>query len=87
MTVSAQRSSCAKQIFVRCLEALTELQHAWPMALRWEEALRKLAAPINNSPSQTIENPSQMLKVCSSKHIFLFSMVKEALVDKYLGEV
>jgi hypothetical protein len=38
----------AEIIFHRCLEALTELQHAWPLALRWHEALQKAGASSND---------------------------------------
>ena len=44
-------SQSAKLIYQRCLEALTDLQHAWPMALRWHEALRKAAVQSEEPPS------------------------------------
>ncbi|KAH7409581.1 hypothetical protein BKA64DRAFT_571596 [Cadophora sp. MPI-SDFR-AT-0126] len=44
-------SQSAKLIYQRCLDALTELQHAWPMALRWQEALCKAAVQNEEPPS------------------------------------
>lgn len=35
----------AGQMAVRCLEILSELQHAWPTAMRWQQGLRQVATP------------------------------------------
>ncbi|KAG4433496.1 hypothetical protein IFR05_011034 [Cadophora sp. M221] len=57
-------SQSAKLIYQRCLDALTDLQHAWPMALRWHEALRKAAVQNEEPPSvpiSSIKFPEQLL--------------------------
>lgn len=68
--MSTKLAKSAEKIFERCLEALTEIQDAWPMASRWQEALRKLALPINSTTASTeqtniVENSTLDTVVCS----------------------
>ncbi|KAH7308745.1 hypothetical protein BKA65DRAFT_559625 [Rhexocercosporidium sp. MPI-PUGE-AT-0058] len=49
-------SESAKLIYQRCLDALTDLQYAWPMALRWHEALRKAGVQNEEPPPVPISS-------------------------------
>lgn len=43
VTVCPHLAPQAEPILLRCLSVLAELQYTWPMALTWENALRKAA--------------------------------------------
>lgn len=40
----------AAQMINRCLQAISELQLAWPMATSWQQGLQRAASPLNPDP-------------------------------------
>jgi hypothetical protein len=41
----------AADMLTRCLQVIEDLQHAWPMARRWQEGLQQAATPMSTGPS------------------------------------
>lgn len=52
-------ASEAAQMAVRCLEILSELQHAWPTAIRWQQGLRQVATP--QASNGTVVSPTSVI--------------------------
>lgn len=51
-TVCPHLASRAEPILYSSLNALTDLQYAWPMASKWQQALRKTTIPMAESSTQ-----------------------------------
>ncbi|QDS73264.1 hypothetical protein FKW77_004684 [Venturia effusa] len=47
------RAPRASQMIHRCLQAITELQLAWPMAASWQKGLQQAARPLNDDSLPT----------------------------------